>query len=332
MMKVILWIICGILLLFILGPTVQYEPVTLFETSLQKKGADLEQYVDSLENSIPDLKPGNASKIYWVDDALKGKTKFVVLYLHGFSASPEEGKEFALMFGSKYGFNVYMPRLEDHGRRDTNSFELLTPDNYLQSAEDAVDVAQNLGDSIILISCSTGSTLGLILASHGEKIHSHFMYSPNIDIFDKKSSLLLFPWGKHMSKFVMKGEHNRLQYSEEQKKYWNHVYHMNGVFTVKFLIKKYMNETYFKYIKHPVFLGYYFKDVNHQDSVVSVQKMLDMIGRIKTPVSQKRAVAFPEAGTHLIISPLFSKQMEEIQRQSFLFAEEVLGLVPVKMN
>ncbi|MBK6364488.1 MAG: alpha/beta hydrolase [Saprospiraceae bacterium] len=330
MIKKLLVGFSALIVLYILGPKVEYEPVTLFETSLGKTGAELENYITEKEKRINDLKENNASKIYWYHDSLKQKTTYVVLYLHGFSASPEEGKDFVLEFGKKYGCNVYIPRLEDHGRNDTMSFVNLTPDNYLQSAEDAVDVAQNLGENIILISCSTGSTLGLILAANGEKIHAHFMYSPNIDIADKKSELLLYPWAKQLSRIVKKGDFNRVDYTEEQKKYWNHIYHMNGAFVVKNLINDYMKKEWFQKINHPVFVAYYYKNEAMQDDVVSVQRIKKMFEELGTVSDLKKEIAFSDVMTHMIISPLFSKQYEEIKSKSYEYAETVLSLKPMQ--
>jgi esterase/lipase len=329
MIKKLFIVISAIIIIYILGPKVEYDPVVFFETSLSKTGTELENHILEIEKKVPNLKENNGSRIYWHNDSLKQKTKFVVLYLHGFSASPEEGKDFVLEFGKKYGCNIYIPRLEDHGRNDSMSFVNLSPDNYLQSAEDAIDVSQNLGEHIILISCSTGSTLGLILAANGEKIHSHFMYSPNIDIADKTSELLLYPWAKQLSRIVKSGDFNRVVYSEDQKKYWNHIYHMNGVFTVKNLINDYMKKEWFQKIKHPVFLAYYYKNKEFQDDVVSVPMMKKMFEELGTNVLLKKQIAFPGAMTHMIISPLFSKQYDEIKLQSYLFAEEVLSLQPV---
>ncbi|MFZ1703022.1 MAG: hypothetical protein WAT79_01680 [Saprospiraceae bacterium] len=325
-MRKLFWVLVGLILLFLVGPSVKYEPVKLFETSLSLPTKNIEHYVQTQESKIVDLKPGNESQVFWYGDSLYQKTKYVLLYLHGFSASPFEGKKMSMEFGKKFNCNVYLHRLEDHGRLDSNSLINLTPDNYLQSAEDAIDIAQNMGDSIILMSCSTGSTLGLILAAHGEKIHSHFMYSPNIDIYDKKSNLLLFPWGKQMSRLVMKGEYQRLHYEEMQRKYWNETYHMNGVFALKYMIRKYMLPKYFEKITHPVFMAYYYKDENNQDDVVSVPRMLDMFNQLGTKPKFKKMMAFPEAQTHMVVSELFCKQWDDVQKETFLFAENVLGL------
>ena len=37
------------------------------------------------------VKPENEARIIWQNDSLKNKTEYAVVYLHGFSASQEEG-------------------------------------------------------------------------------------------------------------------------------------------------------------------------------------------------------------------------------------------------
>jgi esterase/lipase len=315
-----------------LGPVVHYEKPVLKKQISGLSLSEVDTYITNKESQIKNLKPGNESEVVWFEDSLKTKTKYSVLYLHGFSASPYEGKELAISFGKKYGCNVYLPRLEDHGRADKNTFVNLTPQNYIQSAKDALDIARIIGDSVIVISCSTGATLGLILAAEGENIHSHLMYSPNIAIADKSSVLLMYPWGKQVGKLVLGGDYNVLKYSEEQKKYWNETYHINGLTTLQYLLDNYMVKEAFEKITHPVLLAYYFKDAKNQDPVVSVDAMLSMYNNIQTDENKKWIKAFPDAGSHMMISSLFSNQMDDITRFTFDYAEKILHLRDVSIS
>ena len=60
--------------------------------------------------------------------------------------------------------------------------------------------------------------------------------------------------------------------------------------------------------------------------VVSVPKMKDFFTKISTPSEQKVMVAFPNAATHMIASPDFSKQLDDVKGKTFEFAETILGL------
>src|SRR5690606_31094191 len=108
-------------------------------------------------------------------------------------------------FAKTFGMNLYLPRLEDHGRVDTNSFEDLTPDALFDSAEKALEIGRLLGDSIIVMSCSTGSTLSIILSKYHPDIHSFIMFSPNIDLANSMSELSIKPWGDQLARAVLGG-------------------------------------------------------------------------------------------------------------------------------
>ena len=157
------------------------------------------------------------------------------------------------------------------------------------------------------------------------------MYSPNIDIYDPMSELLVYPWAEELSSLVMGGTYNRIVYDTLAQKYWNSIYHTNALFTIKTLIRDYMTEVNFAKIKMPVFLGYYYKDEENQDKVVSVARMLDFYDQISTPDSMKREVAFPEAGKHVISSHIMSKDIEGVFSETCKWAEEVLHLKPVQL-
>ena len=333
-MKYLKYLFVLILLLatiFILGPKKEFEAPKLLDTEINISLGDLEKYIAEKEAAVTDLKPDNQARIIWANDSLKQKTEFAVVYLHGFSASQEEGAPLHEDFAKRYGFNLYLSRLEDHGRPDSNSFVHLTPENFLQSAEDAIDIGKKLGDKVIVMSCSTGGTLSAILAAAGEDIHSMIMYSPNIDIYDPMSELLVYPWAEELSSLVMGGTYNRIVYDTLAQKYWNSIYHTNALFTIKTLIRDYMTEENFAKIKMPVFLGYYYKDEENQDKVVSVARMLDFYDQIPTPDSMKREVAFPEAGKHVISSHIMSKDIEGVFLETCKWAEEVLHLKPVQL-
>lgn len=317
-----------ILLFYFFGPVQKYETPKLLDTSLDLNLSDIDRYISEKEAKIPDLKADNQASIIWADTTQRQKTDYAVVYLHGFSASQKEGDPIHRDFAKRYGMNLYLPRLEDHGRLDTNSFVHLTPESYIQSAEDAIDIGKLLGNKVIVMSCSTGGTLSAILASAGENIHCMIMYSPNIDIYDPMSELLIYPWGRQLTELVMNGQYNRVVYDSLGRAYWNYIYHTNALFVLKTMIRDYMTEDHFKKIKIPVFMGYYYKDEEHQDNVVSVKRMLDFYEQISTPEPLKQKMAFPDAGGHVISSSVFSKDISGVKNATFKWAEQVLKLKP----
>ncbi|MBK9254911.1 MAG: alpha/beta hydrolase [Saprospiraceae bacterium] len=325
----ILIILTGIVLLsYLAGPRVKYEVPVFFDTELGADVSELESYIQLKESEIVDMKPDNEARIIWNDDSLKNVTEYSVVYLHGFSASQEEGDPVHIEFARRYGFNLYLSRLDDHGRSDPDSFKDMTPDSYIQSAEEAIEIGRKIGKKVIVMACSSGATLAAILASEGADIHSLIFYSPNIDIADSNSNLLLFPWGKQMASLVMGGTQNHVKYDSLAANYWNSTYHTNGLFVLKTIIRDYMKKDVFENIEIPVFIGYYYENEELQDNVVSVKRMLDFYDQLGTPENQKRKVAFPKAGRHVICSHVFSKDIEGVKNETFRFAQEVLKFIP----
>jgi len=310
-----------------LGPKVEYPAINTEPISFDIPLETLDAYLESIESETPDVKPGNEAKIIWVDST-KTKTEYAVVYLHGFSASREEGQPLHVNFANRYGYNLYLPRLFGHGRASDDAFKGLLPGHLVNSAKEAIAIGRLLGDKIILMSCSTGGTLAALLAPEDPSIHSMIMYSPNIDVYDPTSELIIRPWGKQMLDMVLGGEYNHIEYGDEAKKYWSGTYHSDGLLALKYLIEEEMNETLFSKIDIPVYMGYYYKDQENQDKVVSVPRMLEFYDQISTDESMKRKNAFPNAERHVITSHIFSKDLENVQKETFKFAEEVLQLKP----
>ena len=69
-------------------------------------------------------------------------------------------------------------------------------------------------------------------------------------------------------------------------------------------------------------MGYYYKNEEEQDKVVSVPAMLKMFDELGS--SNKQKVAFQNAGNHVLASPILSKDVENIQRETEKFLDGVL--------
>ncbi|MFT6334211.1 MAG: pimeloyl-ACP methyl ester carboxylesterase [Halioglobus sp.] len=310
---------------FLLGPRVTFKDIDptpiIFDIPLD----GLDGYINDKESEVSDLKLGNQAKIVWADTT-KSKTEYSVVYLHGFSASHEEGAPLHTDFAKRYGANLYLPRLYDHGRNTDDAFKGLLPEDLINSAKEAIAIGKLLGDKVILMTCSTGGTLAAILSPYDEAIHGMYMYSPNIDVYDTNSNIITGPWGRQLLTMVMGGDYNRVSYNDTAKKYWSEVYHIDGLIALKSLIKKEMLKKNFAKIDIPVYLGYYYKDEENQDKVVSVERMLDFYDQISTPEEIKRLEVFPEAGRHVMTSHVFSNDIDNVINKSYKFAEEILGL------
>jgi len=293
--------------------------------------SDFDQYIKNYDSGKK-IKPDNESRVIWANDSLKNKTAYCLLYVHGFSASWYEGNPVHVDFAKRYGMNLYIPLLASHGIDTSEALIDMTPDRLYESAKEALVAAQSLGDKVILMSTSTGGTLSLKLAAEfPDLIAGLILYSPNVAINNGAAFLLSKPWGLKIAHSVYKGNYRvaNTDFSSTDCKYWNCKYRLEAIVYLQQLVESTMTKETFAKVDKPVFLGYYFKDEEHQDPTVKVDAMLKMFDELATPAKMKVKVAFPEAGCHPIACELFSKACSDVEKASYQFAEEKLGLVPV---
>ncbi len=313
------------------GPTFPKPVLTNQLPPIQIQTSELETYLQVKESALK-LKPDNESRIFWANDSLKNKTSYCLLYLHGFSASWYEGNPVHIDFARRYGMNLYIPLLASHGIDTTDPLMDMTPDRLYESAKEALVLAQSLGEKVIVMGTSTGGTLMLKLAAEFPGlIDGLILLSPNIAINNPAAFLLSKPWGLQIGRLVSKGNYRvvNTDFASEACQYWNCSYRIEAIVYLQQLVDVTMTKETFSKVQMPVFLGYYYKDQEHQDQTVRVDAMLKMFDQLGTPENLKQKVAFPEAGDHVIGGKTYSKSIPEVEKASYAFAEEKLGLIPI---
>lgn len=329
-MKALKWVLISlsvIAIAYAAGPSVDIEPLSKELPSVPSELTELEQFINEREASIPNIKPNNEARIIW-NDSVPKKTEYSMVYLHGFSASQEEGAPIHEKLAKKYGCNLYLPRIAGHGLVEDEPMLDLTAQEMMESAKEAIAIGMQLGEKVILLTTSTGGTYGLYLAENNPAIAALVLYSPNIDIYDENSYLLTKPWGLQLARLVVGSDYNQWPLDSISANYWTNKYRLEVLTQLRAMVDKTMTKETFEKVKCPVFLGYYYKNDTAQDNTVSVPAMLTMYDQISTPDDKKRKVAFPEAGHHVIGSHLTSGAVEAVQSETEKFLEEVMGLKP----
>jgi pimeloyl-ACP methyl ester carboxylesterase len=312
---------------FYLGPTIDHGALPADLPSVTSDLKQLEKEINLREAANPQIKPDNQARIIWADSS-KSKTPYSMVYLHGFGASQGEGEPIHRLLAERFGCNLYLSRLKEQGIQSDTAFKSMTAENLLASAREAVAIGQALGDSVIVIGTSTGGALGLHITAHNEDIAGLMLYSPIIAPANEALFLLNGPWGRQIGEMVL-GRVNTEDREDPVKRYWSDVYYLEGYMALAGLVENTMTVETFPNIEEPVFLGYYYKNEEEQDQVVSVAAMLEMYDQLGTPSSMKRKVAFPEAGNHVISSVYRSGDWQGVYEASASFLEEVMHLEPV---
>jgi pimeloyl-ACP methyl ester carboxylesterase len=312
--------------IYFLGPEPD-EPVYSNAMPVVPAINELESYVASNEAKHK-LKPDNEARIVWADSS-KQKTKYAVVYLHGFSASQKEGDPVHLRFAKTFGCNLYLSRLSDHGIDTTEQLLLFTADRVWESAKEALAIGKQLGEKVILMSTSTGGTLALMLAAqYPEDVYALINMSPNIAINNPAAFLLNNPWGLQIARMVMSGKYNDTKQRPEKIPFWNDRYRLESTVQLEELLEDQMTPKTFSKIKQPSLTLYYYKNEQEQDPEVKVSAMLAMNKQLATPDSMKEILPIPNAGAHVLASPLASKDVESVYTAIEKFALEKLKLTP----
>lgn len=285
----------------------------------------LDFYVQQNESKHK-LKPDNEARIVWSDSS-KNKTKYSVVYLHGFSASQKEGDPVHKRFAKQFGCNLYLARLADHGIDTTDAMMNFTTDRWWESAKEALAIGKAIGENVIVMSTSTGGTMALALAAEfPEQVYALINMSPNIRINNGAAFILNDPWGLQIARLVKGGDYNEWDAPSERRKYWYNKYRLEATVQLQEMLESKMNKKTFSKVSQPCLTLYYYKNEEEQDPEVKVSAMLEMMDELGTPAGQKRAVAIPTAGVHVLGSDIVSKDVESVYKEMEKFAKEVLKM------
>jgi esterase/lipase len=210
----------------------------------------------------------------------------------------------------------------------------LTPGALWESAKQALQIGRQLGKKVILMSTSTGGTLSLQLAAaYPNDVYALIMMSPNVALHDDRAFILNNHWGLQIARLLTGSDNiTATDTSALYKQYWYHQYPLQAVTQLQELIETTMTKSTFEKVKQPVLVLYYYKDEQHQDTVVSVPAILNMYHGLGTPAGMKVKAAMPDVGSHVMGGYIKSKDLLEVQQAIEKFMEGVLKLQPVAAN
>lgn len=334
MKKILIWLLgiaIVLAIVYMLGPKDSIRKLNGSYPEVSQDILELENFIKSNEDTVQGLKPNNEAKIIWANPSNPQKTPYSILYVHGFGASQMEGDPVHREIAAHFGANLFLTRLPEHGIKRDNAFEHLTPEKLVEGAREAYTIAQNLGDSVIVIGTSMGGALSLILASERPEIKALILFSPCIKEYGNQLDPFFQPWTKQLMKAVMTNDKGVQEVPREgdKAKYWAEAYHINAYSSLAIMLRSKMNADTFREVDRPLYMAYYYKDEKNQDKVVSVPAMLEMFDQVSTPEQLKMKMAFPESGDHVIASSITSESWEEVLAGSIEFLEKVVHLTPV---
>lgn len=124
-----------------------------------------------LENSEADVSAttpivdGAEKRIRWFGDLEGQRSEYVVVYLHGFSATRQEIAPVGEIIADALEANMFETRLEGHGLAE-RALTDASAEDWLVDGVESLAVGRALGEKIVLIGTSTGATLALAMLDH----------------------------------------------------------------------------------------------------------------------------------------------------------------------
>ena len=304
---------------FIIGPRPSFEKVNNIPLSEIQNVLDFEKRINLRESKIPHIKEDNEARIVWADSS-KQKTPYSIVYIHGFSASQGEGYPMHLNIADSIGANMYLARLPEHGTNHLEAMDDLTPVDMVNSAKEAIAIGKAIGEKVVVMGCSTGGTLGIYLAAGDPNIDALILLSPNIEVKVEAMKLITGPWGQALTQQLL-GEHRVMDSTQSYIPYWSHQYHTNGLIALQALLDQTMTEEVFAQLDLPIYCGYYFKNEEQCDRVVSINAILEFQDALTIPKNQMEFEAFEE-GNHVLGSIYKNDNWKEVQEEVLDFLDK----------
>ncbi len=299
--RLLLVVALAVSALYVFGP---YEDISL-APSLQTADVepDVEAHFAKREARFDDITPGVQKRVAWFADA-GDRTALSIVYVHGFSATSEEIRPVPDAVAQALGANLVYTRLQGHGR-DGDALAAATVQGWIDDVAEAVYVAGQISDQVVIMSTSTGGTLAAALADHPDvmaKVKGIIFVSPNFGIKSPAARLLTWPAARQWVPLVAGRERSFDPTNDAHERYWTTQYPTVAVLQMAELVKQ-VFEKDFSAVTVPALFWFAL-----EDQVVDASKTQEIAARWGGPVTVAIQAADPEAdnGAHVIAGDIMS--------------------------
>ncbi|PUB16227.1 alpha/beta hydrolase [Yoonia sediminilitoris] len=233
---------------------------------------NITDYLRETEALVPNLRPGCEKRVIWAG-AEGQKTRYVLLYVHGFSATGEELRPLPDLVAGHLGANIFFTRLDGHGQ-DGPAMARATFADWQQDMAEAFDIAAALGDEVVIMGCSTGCTLATLSLAQGRQAAAVVHVSPNYGLTNRAAQMLLdMPYSRVWGKYLVGRERNFDPINAAHAKFWTTRYPTEAVSTMADAVRA-VRGADLSTIRVPAFFAF-----NDADTVVNPVEIRKVIGR-----------------------------------------------------
>ena len=268
--------------------------------SLPDNLQEIDAYLQREESNFPEITAETEKKVFWHGGDIK-KTPYSFVYLHGYSATRQEIVPVCERLAEKVGANLYCTRLAGHGA----SPEFLAKATVLDWQRDTLEayrLGSLLGEKVIVIGNSTGSTLATWLAMQKKySVFAYIMLSPNFALKDKRAYLFKYPLLYPLLHVIVGRERKVEIDNEEHGRYWTTTYKLPSLAELLKLMRLVQGGDK-ESITCPLYLAYC-----PQDLILNTEAMDRFFLKCKAKIKHK--VIFPESGDlqkHVIAGNILS--------------------------
>lgn len=232
----------------------------------------------------------------------RNASAWVVVALHGFSASRQETAPLAEIVARRLGASLIEARLSGHGHTDQPLVGVLA-EHWLRDVHEVLTTASELADRTIVIGTSTGATAAVALLDQeiASSIDTLVMISPNFAPRDAKAQWLTRPAGPSLARF-MAGETRCWEpHNPEQARYWTTCYPMSAAVEMMRLVDR-ANRILPAKISQRLLMFY-----SPDDRVVSPDAALRVFNETDSPAKEAVEIRDPgDPSSHVLAGDILS--------------------------
>ena len=259
---VIFLILLGCLLVILVLGKREPADLTLPKVSII---TGVDHYLEQREKEVLGLQPGVCKEVIWAGKKGK-KTKFSIIFLHGFSASKFELSPFPNAIALGLNANIYNARLSGHGCGGEALGKVKVKD-WVFDLSEALEIGRKIGEKIIIIGSSTGGTLAAVAASE-KNVSGIIFISPNFKVRRQFFQIFTLGFARFWIPLIL-GKYREFQpISKEHAIYWTTRYPIVAVITMATLVKKVVSQNFNNKKCPALFI------VSEEDKVVDAKKTL----------------------------------------------------------
>lgn len=296
---------------------VEIPPESLLQgDSLPSMAADLK----AKEAALGDVRPGLERQIIFADPENPAPTEYVLIFFPGFTASHEEMNPVHINVARELGANLLLYRFSGQCRTP-DAYQDLQAEQWLNDGIKALFMAQELGNKIVVMGASTGSSIALLANSaRGMNVESInqpvpeisnlVLISPNLGPADPLAEILLWPGIGKLLVSIVEGPYRSYEVTNPAELYcWDSTHHSDGLYPMMQVVD-WARKLSFKDLQTPAMVIY-----DPQDQVVNQQKTLELMGQAAHGTVQFYEMNSQDQEHHNMASQIKAPEsIEEVQR------------------